>query len=537
VRAFVLRQGIVNNKSRVMQFWHYAVIKNIKDIIVEKVAVIDLGSNSARMVLANIVANGQFVVFDEQKESVRLGQDMERDGFLKPSRVAHAVKTLKMFRKLCDAAKVDKTYCFATNTVRRAKNQKSFLDEVNSTCGFRFKVLTEEEEAMRVYHGVVNSLEVHKAVIVDMSGSSTHIIQYNRRHILNRANLPFGSITLTDRFREEGIAPEKQAKAIEKYIAKELAKHQWLKELDPDVQFVGVGGTFRNLAKISKRIRRYPLDMIHNYHVSYNDFSTIYDMVKVLDPAQRQKIKGLSSTRTDIFSSALAAIKPFFEITGFQSVVISSSGIREGMLYNHTVPTTIEKPIADILGHSIYNKLYAYGQNVKHCENVFGISLQLFKQLRVLHKLPRSYVRVLRVGAYLHDTGSLVKFHDHHKNSLYYILNCNLFGVSHRELILAAFVAYGHRPHEFPLADWNYYKEILTEEDRVAVYRLGVMVRIAESLDRTQTCLIKHINCDVLGDSVIMKTMSEVDCSLEISDAMKSAPEFARAFKKNLEII
>ncbi|MCL2370304.1 MAG: Ppx/GppA family phosphatase [Firmicutes bacterium] len=503
----------------------------------EKVAVIDLGSNSARMVLANIVANGQFVVFDELKESVRLGQDMERDGFLKPSRVAHAVKTLKMFRKLCDAAKVDKTYCFATNAVRRAKNQKSFLDEVNATCGFRFKVLTEEEEAMRVYHGVVNSLEVHKAVIVDMSGSSTHIIQYNRRHIINRANLPIGSITLTDRFRAEGLSPEKQAKAIEKYIAKELDKHQWLRELEPDVQFVGVGGTFRNLARISKRLRRYPLDMIHNLHVSYDDFCKIYNMVKVLDPTQSQRIKGLSSARTDIFSSSLAAIKPLFEMTKFQNIIVSSSGIREGLLYNHTVPTTIEKPIADILGHSIYNKLYAYGQNVKHCENVFSLSLQLFKQLRVLHKLPRSYVRVLRVAAYLHDTGSRVKFHDHHKHSLYYILNCNLFGVSHREIILAAFVAYGHRKDDFPMAEWNCFKELLLEEDRAAVLRLGVMVRIAESLDRTQACQIKSINCDVLGDSVIMKTLSDHDCSLEISDAMKIGPEFARAFKKNLEII
>ena len=107
----------------------------------ERIAVIDLGSNSARLVIVNILPNGHFVVFDELKESVRLGQDMERDGFLKPSRVAQAVKTLKMFRKLCDSYCVDKVYAIATNAVRRAKNQKSFLEEINSVCGFKFKVL------------------------------------------------------------------------------------------------------------------------------------------------------------------------------------------------------------------------------------------------------------------------------------------------------------------------------------------------------------------------------------------------------------
>ena len=100
----------------------------------EKIAIIDLGSNNARMVLVNIF-DGCFAVFDELKESVRLGQDMERDGFLKPARVVQTIKTLKMFKKLCDAYKVDRVIAVGTAAVRRAKNQKVFLEEVQSTCG------------------------------------------------------------------------------------------------------------------------------------------------------------------------------------------------------------------------------------------------------------------------------------------------------------------------------------------------------------------------------------------------------------------
>ncbi len=503
----------------------------------ERIAVIDLGSNSARLVIVNILPNGHFVIFDELKEQVRLGQDMERDGFLKPSRVAQAVKTLKMFRKLCDSYNVDKVYAIATNAVRRAKNQKSFLEEINSVCGFKFKVLTEEEEALHIYQGVINSLDVPKAVIVDISGSSTQLIHYNRRNLLNRENLPFGTITLSDMFNDQNLSPVEQAKMIENYVYDQFSQIPWLKELEPDVQFVGVGGSFRNLAKICKRMKRYPFDMIHNYNISLNDFNSIYDMIKVLDADKRTKIKGLSVERADIFSSALACIKGFFDYSGMQNLVISGCGIREGIIYNHAVPTTIEKPITDVLGHSIYTMMEYFDVNIPHAEHVCNLSIQLYKQLRVLHKLPRQYVRVLRVASLLHDAGMRIKYYDHPRHSFYFIVNSNLYGISHRDLVLAAFVAMGHRQDEFPVAEWNKYKDILKEEDLVAVMKLSVILRIAESLDRPMSGSVKTLNCDVLGDSVIMKTEVEGDCSLEIKDALTAGAEFARAYKKNLEIL
>ena len=503
----------------------------------EKIAVIDLGSNTARLVLANVLPNGHFVIFDELKESVRLGQDMDRDGFLKPSRVAQAVKTLKMFRKLCDSYNVDKVYAFATNAVRRAKNQRSFIEEINAVCGFKFKVLSEEEEATHIYQGVINSLDIPKAVIMDISGSSLQLIHYNRRNLLNRENLPFGTITLSDLFNDPSVSPEEQAKQIETYVYEQLQKISWLKELVPDVQFVGVGGSFRNLARIVKRMKRYPVDMIHNMNVSREDFDSVYDTIKVLDPEKRNKIKGLNSDRADIFVAALSSIKAFFNSTNFDNLVISGSGIREGIMFNHAVPSTMEKPLSDVLGYSAYTLMSYYDVNIPHAEQVCNLAIQLYKQLRVLHKLPRQYVKVLRIAALLHDSGLRVKFYDRYRHSFYFILNSNLYGVSHRDLVLAAFVAQGTRKDEFNAAEWNKYKDLLKEEDLVAVLRLGVILRIAESLDRSMTGVIKSLNCDVLGDSVIMKTEVDGDATLEIKDAMNAGAEFARAFRKNLEIL
>ena len=500
------------------------------------IAIIDLGSNSARLVLAHVINDSYFVVYDELKESVWLAQDMEREGYLKQARIAQAVKTLKMFRKLCDANNVDKVYAFATNAVRKAKNQRSFLEEINTVCGFKFTVLSEEQEAMQIYYGVINSLEIPKGVIMDISGSSIQLIQYNRRIVVNQTCLPIGTMNLSTLFNED-YAPLQQSQKIETYMRDQFDQIAWLKELEPDYKFIGVGASFRNLSSIVRRLNKYPLEMVHNFHLSTDSFNKVYDTIKVLDADKRSKIKGLSTQRADIFCAALASIKGFVDCTDFDEITISGAGIREGFMFNHAVPTTLEKPISDILGHSIYTRLYYYDLNVSHAEHVCNLAIQLYKQLRVLHKLPRQYVRVLRVAALLHEAGMRTNFYNRYKHSAQLILNSNLYGISHRDLVLASFVVRGHNLDDISLADWNKYAGIVQEEDLVAVMRLAVILRIAESLDRSMSGSVKTINCDVLGDSVIMKTEVDGDCSLEIKDALRAGADFARAYKKNLEIL
>ncbi len=500
------------------------------------IAIIDLGSNSARLVLAHIINGSYFVVYDEFREQVRLAQDMERDGYLKPSRIAQAVKTLKMFRKLCDANDVDKVYAFATNAVRKAKNQRSFLEEINTVCGFKFNVLSEEQEATQIYYGVINSLEIPKGIIMDISGSSLQLIHYNRRVILNRVNLPIGTLSLSALFNEN-TTPLQQSQMIETYMRDQFESIEWLKALDPEVKFIGVGASFRNLTSVVRRINKYPLEMVHNFRIDGETFVKVYDMIKVLDVEKRSKIKGLSTQRADIFCAALSCIKSFMDCTGFDEMVVSGAGIREGFMFNHAVPTTVEKPISDILGHSIYTRLYYYGLNVPHAEHVCNLAIQLFKQLRVLHKLPRQYVRVLRVAALMQESGMRFNFYNCYKHSAYIIMNSNLYGISHRDIVLAAFVVRGHDLEDISMADWNKYSGIVRDEDLVAVMRLAVILRIAESLDRSMSGSIKSVTCDVLGDSVIMKTETEGDCSLEIKDALSAGADFAKAYKKNLEIL
>jgi exopolyphosphatase/guanosine-5'-triphosphate,3'-diphosphate pyrophosphatase len=503
----------------------------------EKIAIIDIGSNMARLVIANILEGGYFVVIDELKEPVRLAQDMEIDGFLRPLRIQQMIKTLNTFKCLYESHGVSKVFAYGTAAVRRAKNQKNFVEEVLSNCGIKLTVLSQEEEASLVYTGVINSMDVPKGLIIDIGGGSTKIIYYNRRTLIAQDTLPFGAVTLTEKFQNASKDPMHRSELMEKYVGEEMSKLEWFDMIDEDVRFIGVGGSLRNLGKISRRFKRYPLDMAHNYKLPFEEFDNIYQKIRVLDIDKAARIKGLSSARADIFPAALAILNTLRKRLNFEEITISGAGFREGALFRYSVPMVAEKPIGDVLGHSIYTMLTHFNMNIPHSEHVFDLSLQLYRQLKVLHKLPRSYIKVLRVAAQLHDIGSSFKFYDHPKHSFYLILNSNMYGIPQEDLVIAAIAAGMHSRTQLEGMEVEQYLNMLNEEQIDASKKLGVIVRIAEAFDRSMGRVIKGISCDILGDSVIIKTESVSDCALEIKDAMTAIYDFRRAFRKNLEIL
>lgn len=504
---------------------------------VEKIGIIDLGSNTARLLIVEVSEGGYFRIVDQLKEAPRLGEGMEKEGFLKPARIQATIRVLKMFRKLCDVNGIERIIAVATAAVRRAKNQRSFLDEVSATCGIKLRVLSAEEEALYVYRGVINSMDIPKGIILEIGGGSTKIIYYNRRNLLNYETLPFGAITLTELFESENLTPAEQSDKVEAFFKDQLERIEWLKTVDPETQMIGVGGSFRNLCRMTKIMKKYPMRTIHNYVVKDEDFGHVYDLLKTLDLDRKKRIKGLSSGRADILPSAFAAIKAFKDYMNLGDVVISGSGLRTGIMFNYAVPTTIDKPISDVLGFSLNTILDEYGLDRQHVEHTVLLSVQLFKQLRVLHKFPRQYIKILKIASYLYESGKRVGFYNFEKHSAYIILNSNVYGVSHRDLVMASFVAGSTGIDDINLMDWARYRDLLTDEDMDAVRKMGVILRIGNALDRSISSVVLGVNCDILGDSVIMKTELDGEASLELNAAMEVGSDFRKIFKKNLEIL
>ena len=502
----------------------------------ERIGLIDLGSNTARLVIYDVLEGGYFIVSGEAHEVVRLGET-EEDGSLKQTRILQAISTLKSFKQICAVHNVDKIIAIATAAVRRASNQKIFLSEVFNATGIRFTIVSEEEEANYVYQGVINSMEIPRGIIVEIGGGSTKLVYYNRRTILHTKIFEFGAVTLSNMFLSPDKKPEECADAMADYVTEQLKQVEWLKELDPDAQFIGVGGSFRNLARIIRKVKKYPLDMVHNYNMDVESFNYVYNMIRTLDIDKKRKIKGLSSARADVFHAALAFIKAFVDYMGFTNIISSGCGLREGVMFNGQVPQTLEKPISDVLGHSLRGMLRHMDVNEQHAEQTFNLCVQLFKQLRVLHKFPRQYVRVLRVASMMHDCGAKFKYYNQAKHTAYMILNSNLYGISHRDIVLAAFVTDVYNKEEVNYTEWAKYNCILSPEDVEAVKKLAVILRLAKAFDISMSGAVTEISCDVLGDSVIMKTEIQGDANLEMKAGNAVALDLKKVFKKNLEIL
>jgi exopolyphosphatase/guanosine-5'-triphosphate,3'-diphosphate pyrophosphatase len=325
---------------------------------------------------------------------------------------------------------------------------------------------------------------------------------------------------------------------VYKYIKQELSDFEWLKGIEPEYTFIGNGSYFEDLSNMDRIYKKYPLDKDDGYVFETKDIEYILKQIKALELNENKRLKNLKESRADIFAFAVQTIKAISDIVNKETVTITTRSLVEGVLFNNVTPTTLEKPNSDIVGFSVMAQTSQFeADSTKHNEQVYNLSMLLFKQLRVLHKLPRGYVRVLRVASYMHDVGKRISYKDHAVHSFEVILNGEIYGLTHRELILASFVASLHSGGEIKMSEWAKYNGILTVEDIDAVKKLGIILRLAECFDRTKNSVIVDVNCDILGDSVIMKTITVADASFEIQRGMEVGRDFEKIFHKKIEIL
>ena len=505
----------------------------------EKIAVVVVETYSAKLVIANVVQDSFFSICDSEVELIEPGLEMDDDHFLKKNQISSVINILKNFRKICDMFNVSKTIAVAT-FVNDSKpmNIYSFFDEIFVTCGFRFNLLSDEEQNVAIYTGVMNSYDIPKGIIVNIGTNSIHFIHYNRRNILNQAYIPVGPRTLTKMYEISKLGSEEAFEKVAKYIKSQLSDFEWLKNIEPEYTFVGSGPYFEDLSKMDRQYNKYPLEKDDGYVFDSSDINHIFSQLSSLELNENKRLKGLNESRADIFAFAVQIIKTIVEYVEKQSITITTRSLVEGLLFNSVTPTTVEKPNSDIVGFSVMAQTSEFESgSTKHNEQVYNLSMLLFKQLRVLHKLPRGYVKVLRVASYMHDVGKRISYKNHAQHSFEVVLNSEIYGLTHRELILASFVASLHSGGEIKMNEWAKFNGILTIEDIDATKKLGIILRLAECFDRTKNNVIVDINCDILGDSVIMKTVTTSDATFEIQRGCEVKRDFEKTFHKKLEIL
>ena len=500
----------------------------------EKLVVIELGVSEITFSKLKFTPNGYFSVEQQVKEPVRLTQDLERDGYIKSARIEETISILKIFRKIMDSEGITNYLCYADPIIAEARNQIAFLDEIYKTISLHFRVLTFDEQVDALHLACLHSLPIVKGLICQIGDDSIQLIQYNRRMVVNRCSIPFGALNLAEKFADIANVSDKMDKMVD-FVTSLLRQEKWLFELDEEIEFVGLGSIFEASGVLCRKSTHYPLDIAHNYEITDSNFKSIFSLIKTLDIDKAKKLKGISTLRADVLASGIAIIKALFNNVVKTGVKVSTCGEMYGLVAR-TVLAQAEKPMVDILGYSLsaINEFYPSGQNRN---NIYDLAIILYKQLKVLHRLNRNYVKILRIAASMCLSGKRISFENYEKNGFNVVLGSKIYGATHREILMAGFVVANQNSDNFSLSEWVKYKDLVDDEDASAVKKLGILVKLATLLNITGSNAVKDISCDILGDTVILKTTVEKDVKLEISQAMTMATDFRKIFGKNLQIL
>ena len=509
--------------------------------LMEKHALFEIGTTNIRLTLANVAEGEHFYIYKTLNEYIHINEHIEADGLIKTGKIHECIVLLKMYKKICEADGVTNYTAIAANNLRDAKNFKSFIDTAGAAIGMEFRIMTPEDEVAAKYASVINTLDVPKGIILDVSSYATRIIHYNRRVILDSATIPFGSVSLFTRAENMPLI----AVDLFKKELQEIAP--FLQNLDPETTIVGVSDTFASFGRIARKMKKYPLDIDHNYTTDGETFYQVFDFIKSLDMDKKQKLKGISSHAATTILCGMCIVDAVLQFSGLKNLVVGCSYRNTGIMFNIAVPYTLERPVTDVLGYSLEIIAANAGLNKSYSEQHYSLALLLFKQLKVLHKLPRGYAKVLRIASYLYHIGKNISADHFERNNYHAILAAPLMGASHKEIVLAAFSASIKKWEEFNLAEWIKYKDMVTDEDLEAVRKIAIITAMADALNLRNCNVVKDITCDILGDSVVLKLVCETDqrapkvdvkaAEIEIFYAKKYSTEFQKAFRKQLEIL
>lgn len=301
-------------------------------------AVIDLGSNSTRMVVEELQADGNFIELRRRKLDTRLAEGMaENDGELTDAAMTRVVNALLEFQQ--DYMMFDDVTVvgIATAAVREAENQAVFLDKVFRAVGVEIRVLTGDQEAYYDYLGAASALDITDAWLLDTGGASVELVGIEDRMATNMMSLPFGAVNLSEKFKLNvaGVVSPDSIEKAAKYVNTQYAKLPWLDDT-VTLPIILLGGANRSLARLDRVKHGLPADSdFHGYEMSTSAVVETYHKLTTMTKDEREELLDLEANRADIIVSGLLPLIELIKRTGAGKVIFSASGVREGLLQEY----------------------------------------------------------------------------------------------------------------------------------------------------------------------------------------------------------
>ncbi|WP_455372654.1 Ppx/GppA phosphatase family protein [Limibacillus halophilus] len=305
-------------------------------------AVVDIGSNSIRLVIFERISRSLVPVFNE-KVLCGLARGMDAEGKLNEEGVEMALANLYRFVRLCEAAGVDDIEMLATAAVRDASNGPGFVEEVRSRTGKEVRVLSGEEEARFAAYGVVAAMPDADGVVGDLGGGSLELISVNQGRLGASVTLPLGLLRLS------GDSIEARDEALKK-IDEALAQVDWLGS-QPGRAFYAVGGAWRSLAKVHIEQTNYPLHVIHGYRKPAPEMQDMLGVVSRLSKRSLSQFSSVSKRRIDTLPMAATVLSRVLRASKAKQIVFCAYGLREGSRYDKLTPEERAlDPLAEMAG-------------------------------------------------------------------------------------------------------------------------------------------------------------------------------------------
>jgi len=438
----------------------------------KRTAIIDIGSNSARMVVFERTSRFGFHLINETRSRVRISEGAyDNDGQLQPEAIERAISALSQFLTIAQSFKTHKILCVATSAVRDAPNKKSFLKRVEKELSLRIKVIDGKKEAWLGGVAAANLLPVTDGITIDIGGGSTELALIQNRRIVETFSLDIGTVRLKELFFDKKL-PIEDAK---KYIETTLSK---LPETFKSKQAIGIGGTIRAIAKAIMQRNEHPIEKVHAFSFSVKDEGKFIQKVSQSQIMKLKKI-GIKKDRLDTIRPGALIFWSLLEKIGAQNVITSGVGVREGLF------------LSDLLRNSNHLFPHNFNPSVRSLQDRFAIDTKLdsnisstaetiFNALQEPFQLPDYAKKHIKIAAKLSQIGIGLDFYGYHKHSAYMIMNNLNYGFTHEEMILiATLIRFNKR--RLPKSNFTRpYKKLLPDEKTLSV--LSYIVSLSQAI-------------------------------------------------------
>lgn len=501
---------------------------------VTSLAVIDLGSNSFRLVVFTTLPEVWWRRTDEIHEAVRIGAGLAESGRLGRKRMARALHTLDTYAHFCRARglEAEQVRPVATSAIRDASNRQEFLDAARDQTGLEVRVLEAEEEARYGYLAAINSTSLDSGAVLDLGGGSLQLIEVEGRQARTLDSWPLGTVRMTERFLPEEKAGAKALKALRAHLSEELAGARWL---DGAGHLVGIGGTVRNLAAAAQKAANLPSFGVQGFSLERQGLDALIEELAGRPASQRGSVPGIKPERGDVILAGAVTVAAVMDAGGLDAIEVTEAGLREGVFFEWYLDGLDPPLLGSVREASVYNLHGHYETDPTHVEHVAHLALAMFDDLAAagLHPGDRSERELLWAAAILHDIGMTVDYDDHHRHSRYLVLNAGLPGFSPREVSLIAQAVRYHRKGSPSLGE---FEPLCGKDDDARLARMSALLRVAEQLERSRDQSVRRVRLDVDGDRVRLKPVADDDAAVARWGAERQADVFAAAFERRLEI-